>query len=40
MNIYAAEYKQKLTTPEKAVMRIKNGDTIVHGASVSEPPAL
>ena len=40
MNIYAAEYKKKLTTPEKAVMRIKNGDTIVHGASVSEPPAL
>jgi itaconate CoA-transferase len=40
VNIYAAAYKKKLTTPEKAVIRIKDGDTIVHGASVSEPPAL
>jgi itaconate CoA-transferase len=40
MNIYAAEYKKKLTTPEKAVKRIKNGDTLVHGSTISEPPAL
>jgi len=38
--MYTTEYKKKLTTPEKAVMTINNGDTIVHGASVSEPPAL
>ena len=40
MNTYAAEYEQKLTTPEKAVERIKNGDTIVHGLATGEPPAL
>jgi itaconate CoA-transferase len=40
MNTYAAEYKQKLTTPQMAVERIKNGDTIVHGLSIAEPPAL
>jgi itaconate CoA-transferase len=40
MNIYAAEYKKKLTTPEKAVKRIKNGATLVHGSTISEPPAL
>jgi itaconate CoA-transferase len=40
MNIYAAEYKQKLTTPEKAVELISNGGTLVHGSTVAEPPAL
>ncbi|MDD5312841.1 MAG: acetyl-CoA hydrolase/transferase C-terminal domain-containing protein [Dehalococcoidia bacterium] len=40
MNIYAAEYKQKLTTPAKAVAHIKNGHTLVHGATIAEPPAL
>jgi itaconate CoA-transferase len=40
MNMYAAEYKKKLTTPEKTVKRIKNGDTLVHGSTISEPPAL
>lgn len=40
MNLYAAEYKQKLTTPEKAAKRINNGDTLVHGSTISEPPAL
>ncbi|MBN2187703.1 MAG: acetyl-CoA hydrolase/transferase family protein [Dehalococcoidia bacterium] len=40
MNIYVAEYKQKLTTPQKAVEKIKNGNTIVHGLSIAEPPAL
>jgi itaconate CoA-transferase len=39
-NIYAEEYSRKLTTPEKAVMSIKHGNTIVHGGSISEPPAL
>jgi len=40
MSTYAAEYKKKLTTAEKAVRRIKNGDTLVHGSTISEPPAL
>ena len=40
MNIYAAEYGRKLTTPEKAVERIEDGSTIIHGMAVAEPPAL
>ncbi len=40
MDIYAIEYRQKLTTAQKAVERIKSGDTIVHGMSIAEPPAL
>lgn len=40
MSEYTEVYKKKLTTPQKAVERIKNGDTLVHGATISEPPAL
>ncbi|MBN1189727.1 MAG: acetyl-CoA hydrolase/transferase family protein [Dehalococcoidales bacterium] len=40
MNSYLNEYKRKLTTPEKAVDIIKNGDTIIHGLCIAEPPAL
>ena len=40
MNTYISEYKQKLTTPAKAVERIKNGSTIVAGMTSAEPPAL
>nr|QNO57574.1 butyrate:acetyl-CoA coenzyme A-transferase [Methanosarcinales archaeon ANME-1 ERB7] len=40
MNRYAIEYRQKLTTAQKAVESIKSGDTIVHGMSIAEPPAL
>lgn len=40
MAAYYDEYRQKLTTPERAVETIKNGDTIVHGLSIAEPPAL
>lgn len=40
MTSFLSEYKQKLTTPEKAVEKVKNGDTIVHGLSIAEPPAL
>jgi len=40
MNDHVAEYKRKLTTPQKAVEEIHNGETIVHGSSVAEPPAL
>ncbi|MDO9527839.1 MAG: hypothetical protein Q7J27_01630 [Syntrophales bacterium] len=31
MNIYLNEYRQKLTTPQKAVEKLKDGDTIGHG---------
>ena len=40
MPTYAAEYKRKLTTPQKAMEKVRNGDTIVHGLSTAEPPAL
>ena len=40
MSIYTSEYRQKLTTPQKAVEKIKNGSTIVHGLVSAEPPAL
>ena len=40
MNAYADEYKRKLTTPADAVASIKSGDTLIHGMTISEPPAL
>jgi len=40
MGDYAAEYQKKLTTAEKAVGVIQNGDTFVHGLTIAEPPAL
>ena len=40
MNTYASAYKQKLTTPQKAVGKIKDGSTIIHGMGAAEPPAL
>ncbi len=40
MSVYTAEYRQKLTTPDKAVASIENGSTIVHGLTTAEPPAL
>ncbi len=38
--MYRAEYKKKLTTPEKAVASIPDSSTIVHGMAAGEPPAL
>jgi len=40
MNPYRDEYLRKLTTPEQAISRVRNGDTIVHGVTIAEPPAL
>jgi len=37
---FLREYRRKLTTPDGAIARVKSGDTIVHGSSVAEPPAL
>jgi len=33
-------YRQKLTTPDKAVEVVKSGDTLFHGLAIAEPPAL
>ena len=40
MIIYSKEYSHKMTTPQKAVEKIKNSSTIVHGPGPSAPPAL
>jgi itaconate CoA-transferase len=39
MGVYR-EYRRRLLSPDDAIARVKSGDTIVHGPSVSEPPAL
>jgi itaconate CoA-transferase len=38
--VYKREYQGKLTTPEEAVKLIRNGDMLVHGLTMAEPPAL
>jgi itaconate CoA-transferase len=40
MQTYRAQYRRKLTSPEKAVSSIKSGSTLVHGLAAAEPPAL
>jgi len=40
MNAYQSEYKSKLTTASEAIEPIANGETIVYGMSISQPPAL
>ncbi len=40
MNIYVDEYKKKLLSSEEAVAPIANGNTIIHGVTIAEPPAL
>jgi len=37
---FLREYRRKLTTPDGAIAGVKSGDTIVHGSSIAEPPAL
>jgi len=39
-NPFVAEYRRKLTSPREAVSLIKDGDTIIHGMTIAEPPAL
>ncbi len=34
------EYRRKLTSAEAAIEVVKSGDTIIHGTSIAEPPAL
>ncbi len=40
MNTYFTEYQRKLTDPDGAAGKIENGNTIVHGLTIAEPPAL
>ncbi|CAN2040103.1 4-hydroxybutyrate coenzyme A transferase [Candidatus Magnetomoraceae bacterium gMMP-15] len=40
MNHYLSEYKKKLRSPHDAVAIIKDGDTLIHGMTIAEPPAL
>ncbi len=40
MASYQSIYKRKLTTPEEAARKVKDGATIVHGLAAAEPPAL
>jgi itaconate CoA-transferase len=40
MNKYLTDYQRKLTEPKGAAEKIENGNTIVHGLSIAEPPAL
>lgn len=37
---HLSAYKEKLMSTKKAVQKINNGDLIVHGTTVAEPPAL
>lgn len=40
MNSYQELYHSKLTTPAQAASLIHDGDTLVHGVTIAEPPAL
>lgn len=40
MKSYDQQYQAKLTSPERAVEHIGNGDTVVYGMSIAQPPAL
>ena len=38
--MYGSLYHDKLTTPDKAVERVKDGSLLIYGALLAEPPAL
>ena len=40
MNEYADEYRMKLTSFADAAAIIKDGDTVIHGVTVAEPPGM
>lgn len=40
MKSYQQQYSEKLTSPDRAMEQVKNGDTIVYGMSIAQPPAL
>lgn len=39
-SIYSDEYKRKLMSPQRAVESIRNGESIVAGLALTQPPAL
>ncbi|MHB8163758.1 MAG: acetyl-CoA hydrolase/transferase family protein [Methanoregula sp.] len=40
MKSYQQQYQEKLTRPDHAMELVKNGDTVVYGMSIAQPPAL
>lgn len=38
--MYQREYEKKLVTPEQAIAAIRDGDMLVYGTSLAEPPIL
>lgn len=38
--MYEHEYQKKLVAPEQAIAAIRDGDMLVHGFALAEPPAL
>jgi len=38
--VYKKLYRKKLTTPDEAVKLIREGDMLVHGLTMAEPPAI
>jgi itaconate CoA-transferase len=40
LNEHTVEYKLKLTSFEHAASAIKDGDTVIHGVTVAEPPGM
>ena len=38
--MYGSLYRNKLTTPDKALERVKDGSLLIYGALLAEPPAL
>ncbi|PKN20570.1 MAG: 4-hydroxybutyrate--acetyl-CoA CoA transferase [Deltaproteobacteria bacterium HGW-Deltaproteobacteria-6] len=40
MSEYSDQYRAKLTTIENAATIVKDGDTLVHGVTIAEPPGM
>ncbi len=40
MTAWAQEYERRRTSPEAAVRLVKDGNTVVYGMSICQPPAL
>jgi len=38
--MYTSLYRKKLTTPEKAVEIVKDGELLIYGVALAEPPAI
>ena len=40
MSDFTKQYREKLTTFEQAAAAIQDGDTLVHGVTIAEPPGM